>query len=312
MAELNTQFPAWLAQQSWLLREDRKRVGTEFLQGAQLGANIRHQRAQEDIAAQEMNYRNRALELQRDAFELKRQGELQMSEGTVALGKTLSEIAATGSWDSPQAEVKFWDTVRRYPGLSQSPNFDNLIGIFERAKQAKLQRDLAIQRAEAGFAPGRLEKDYTFLKGLGWTDEQLNAFVAADTGTSQTGGPIKANTIVGENGAIIGHYVGGKGGLHVKWEKPEKEISPAMRLSANRILLQSYDNQLESMPLKSPERKALMEQRNAILERVKEIEKEGGVEIPKPVPPVSERVKGQTYQTPKGPAEWTGEGWILK
>lgn len=31
-----------------------------------------------------------------------------------------------------------------------------------------------------------------------------------------------------------------------------------------------------------------------------------------PLPPVNQRVQGQTYWSPKGPAQWTGKGWVLQ
>lgn len=110
----------------------------------------------------EESYRNKVLQLQQDTFELKRQSEIQSREGMVALGKTLSGIAANGDWASPESEAQFWDTVTRYPAVTHSPNFDNLAGIFERAKQARLQRDLAQQRIQREFAPGPLEKDISY------------------------------------------------------------------------------------------------------------------------------------------------------
>lgn len=105
--------------------------------------------AQQAQRQREEAYRDRVLQLQRDSFELKRQSELQANEGMVEVGKVLSEIAETGDWTNPAARSRFFSVVARYPAVTKSPIYDNLLQNFQAADTAQARAALEAERQGA-------------------------------------------------------------------------------------------------------------------------------------------------------------------
>lgn len=90
-------------------------IGRQFLQGMQVGAEIRHQRAMEEIQRGQL-----ASEIaQRQSLADIRKAQLQTDEiKAVGLGEInsyISEVAARKAWDDPQAESGFWKLLAKYP-----------------------------------------------------------------------------------------------------------------------------------------------------------------------------------------------------
>lgn len=128
----------------WMRRsgEAAREATAHFQFGAQL-AQRREEQQTEDA------YRERVLKLQKDTLDLKKASELQMGEGMVEVGKVLSEIAANGDWTNPQARAKFFGVISRYPSITKSPIYDNLLQNFQAADTAAARATLETERQAA-------------------------------------------------------------------------------------------------------------------------------------------------------------------
>jgi hypothetical protein len=146
MAELNTQFPAWLAQAHFLKRENNS--GERFTQGMQAGAQIAQN--------------NRRLALEERAMLLKEEADFSSKAGLIELGAVVADIAKTGDWTAPENVSRFYSTASKYPNAMRSEAFQNLEQNFVNARKAKetaelwsnrkeIDRDIAYSKIEARF-----------------------------------------------------------------------------------------------------------------------------------------------------------------
>lgn len=120
------------------------------------------------------------------------------------------------------------------------------------------------------------------------------------------------------NLAIINTYARaisptGQPTIHDK-EHAEKLLSTATGPEAYNAILDQMNAEIEIAHAAPTKAKKEME---AIRKSGKNdadvaLPKETPTKVVPPAPPLAEREKGKTYQTPKGPAEWTGDGWRVK
>jgi len=298
LPDINTTLPPWLASPKFWAADPN--AGQGFKQGLQIGAQI--------------SQRNRALALEERAAELKLQADFDTKQGLVDMGQTLSEIAKSGDWTSPENKAKFWATASRHPAIMKSPAFKELTENFENADKAKAASELWQERLGSQEAVAQTK-----------VDASLNAM------QMRMDNLLKMEDIRQEHRKEL-EGVRSEFNLLRDSLKPTRTGQlvhdlPEADLVALRSELTTLDNLFKEGKIEGVKNPGLFqgyketpaqvyERRKGEILKKYDAKRIGSPAAPSPqattpaVPPdPSQRQVGTVYQTPKGPYRWNGTGW---
>lgn len=177
MAEIDTRFPAWMAQKNWATSDN---VSRDLQTGYQLGQRNREMEIRRE-------QENRQLLMQEAAQKLKTDMMRQQAEGQVALGIIMEQATQRNAWTDPQTRSKVYSLARQYPWLAETDLFKSTLQNFEHADMAQKQLDQILLRHTLEMSePEPATADVKNINQLaGWKMEMREAIEAGDFDTAE-------------------------------------------------------------------------------------------------------------------------------
>ena len=98
----------------------------------------------------------RAIQIQNELTN--RENSLQAMQGVSKLTEMVGQLSGQDLWDDPQAKEVFWGTVKQYPSVVGTPQFNSIVNQFEVARRAKEEKEkLNLEQAKMGIEQQRAD-----------------------------------------------------------------------------------------------------------------------------------------------------------